>query len=395
MDGKNTYPAPPGAARRRVLIADDEPHLCRALGRALTAADFETVLVHDGNAAIDAVVGSSFDVILSDIRMPGPSGIDLLRVIRAYDLDVPVVLMTGNPEITDALEAVELGALQYLCKPFSLDTVVSVVERASRLHRLAGLKREALSLHGDDAAQAGDVAGLGVAFDRALDSLWMAYQPIVSLGTQRAVAYEALLRTEEPALSTPTAMIGAAERLDRVSELGRRIRLLVAERIPTAPDDALVFVNLHAQDMLDPDLVSLTAPLSAFADRVVLEITERAALSPVREIEARAEILRFMGFRIALDDLGAGYAGLTSFATLEPEFVKLDMSLIRGIHASEVRQRLVGSVVSLCGEMKKGIIAEGIEVGDERDRLQELGCDWMQGYLFARPSPPFTEPVWD
>jgi EAL domain-containing protein (putative c-di-GMP-specific phosphodiesterase class I) len=223
----------------------------------------------------------------------------------------------------------------------------------------------------------------------------MANQPIVSLGTQLAVAYEALLRTEEPALSTPTAMIGAAERLDRVSELGRRIRLLVAERIPTAPDDALVFVNLHAQDMLDPDLVSLTAPLSAFADRVVLEITERAALSPVREIEARAEILRFMGFRIALDDLGAGYAGLTSFATLEPEFVKLDMSLIRGIHASEVRQRLVGSVVSLCGEMKKGIIAEGIEVGDERDRLQELGCDWMQGYLFARPSPPFTEPVWD
>jgi EAL domain-containing protein (putative c-di-GMP-specific phosphodiesterase class I) len=224
--------------------------------------------------------------------------------------------------------------------------------------------------------------------------MWMAYQPIVSIGRHRSVAYEALMRTSEPALPNPGAVIDAAQRLDRLNDLGLRVRSLVAASLPDAPHDALVFVNLHARDLLDPELSSESAPLSSFARRVVLEITERAALDNVTDYEARVKLLRDLGFRIAIDDMGAGYAGLTSFATLEPEFVKLDMSLIRGIHTSDVRQKLVASMISLCGEMDKGIIAEGIEVADERDQLSALGCDWMQGYLFAKPQRPFPTATW-
>jgi EAL domain-containing protein (putative c-di-GMP-specific phosphodiesterase class I) len=380
---------------RRVLVADDEVPLCKILHRVLGAAGFDVVEAHDGRAAIAAVESEAFDVILTDIQMPGATGIELLRRIRARDLDVPVVLMTGNPEMTDALAAIELGALQYMCKPFPLDRVVSVIERASKLHRLAIVKREALAIQGRDGTEAGDVASLELAFDRALESMWMAYQPIVSCSARKVMAYEALMRTREPALPHPGAMLAAADRLARMNDLGRKVRALVAECIPTAPPGALVFVNVHTQDMLDPDLVDEKAPLSAFAERVVLEITERAALENVRDVEAKIAILRGLGFRIAIDDLGAGYAGLTSFATLEPEFVKLDISLVRGIHGSEIRQRLVGSMTTLCGEMEKGIIAEGIEEGPERDQLRALGCDWMQGYLFARPAAPFPTPVWD
>lgn len=382
------------APARRVLVADDEESLARALERVLGAAGFEVTVVHDGAAAIDAVIHSSFDVILTDIRMPETSGIELLRVVRAYDLDVPVVLMTGAPEMANALVALELGALQYLTKPFPLETVVSVVERASRLHRLAGMKREALLLQGRSDSEAGDLLSLALSFERALDSMWMAYQPIVSLGSKRITAYEALMRTSEPALPNPGAVIDAAERLDRLLELGRRVRGLVADSIPSVPDDGLVFVNLHPQDILDSDLARASAPLSAFAQRVVLELTERAALDNVTDVKVRVETLRDAGFRIAIDDLGAGYAGLTSFATLEPEFVKLDMSLVRGIHHSEIRRKLVGTVVSLCDEMEKVVIAEGIEVSEERDQLRELGCDWMQGYLFAKPARPFPSAAW-
>lgn len=380
---------------RRVLVVDDEVALCRVLHRVLGAAGFDVVEAHDGRAAITAIESKTFDVILTDIQMPGATGIELLRRIRTRDLDVPVVLMTGNPEMSDAVAAIELGALQYLCKPFPLDRAVAVIERASKLHRLAIVKREALAIQGRDGAEAGDVASLEIAFDRALESMWMAYQPIVSCGEQKVMAYEALMRTREPALPHPGAMLEAAERLERLNDLGRKVRSLVAERIPSAPPGALVFVNVHTRDMLDPELVDATAPLCGFADRVVLEITERAALENVHDVEAKIAILRGLGFRIALDDLGAGYAGLTSFATLEPEFVKLDISLVRGIHDSEIRQRLVGSMATLCGEMDKGIIAEGIEQGPERDQLRALGCDWMQGYLFARPAAPFSTPVWD
>lgn len=380
---------------RRVLVADDEVPICKVLDRVLSAAGFEVVQAHDGRAAIAAIEGGSFDVILTDIQMPGATGIELLGKVRAHDLDVPVVLMTGSPEMSDALGAIELGALQYLSKPFPLDRVVRVIERASRLHRLAIVKREALALQGRDRSEAGDVASLKLAFDRALESMWMAYQPIVSCGEQKVMAYEALMRSEEPALPDPGAMLAAADRLSRTNDLGRKVRSLVAKSIPSAPTDALVFVNVHTRDMLDPELVNSSAPLCAFAERVVLEITERAALDNVRDVEARAAVLRGLGFRIAIDDLGAGYAGLTSFATLEPEFVKLDMSLVRDIHDSAIRQKLVGSMTTLCGEMDKGIIAEGIEAVSERDQLRALGCDWMQGYLFARPNAPFPTPVWD
>jgi EAL domain-containing protein (putative c-di-GMP-specific phosphodiesterase class I) len=122
---------------------------------------------------------------------------------------------------------------------------------------------------------------------------------------------------------------------------------------------------------------------------VVLEITERAALDQVKDLMARMEQLRKMGYRIAVDDLGAGYAGLTSFAQLEPEVVKVDMSLVRGVDASPTKQKLLGSIIGLCHDLDIQIIAEGIETEAERDTVVRLGGDLCQGYLFARPGRPF------
>ena len=101
--------------------------------------------------------------------------------------------------------------------------------------------------------------------------------------------------------------------------------------------------------------------------------------------------LRNRGFRIAIDDLGAGYAGLSSFALLEPEFVKLDMTLIRDIDTSSVKQKLVKSIASMCKDMGLFVIAEGVETPGERDSVIDLGCELLQGYLFARPGPAFPE----
>jgi EAL domain-containing protein (putative c-di-GMP-specific phosphodiesterase class I) len=155
----------------------------------------------------------------------------------------------------------------------------------------------------------------------------------------------------------------------------------------------LLFVNLHPNDLLDPELTDPLSPLMAMADHVVLEITERAPLSGLEEVRERVRDLRKLGFRIAVDDLGAGYAGLTSFATLDPDIVKLDMNLVRGIEGSTVKRKLVGSVAALCREMDMLIVAEGVETVAERDVLTELGCDLFQGFLFARPASAFYQPA--
>ena len=122
-------------------------------------------------------------------------------------------------------------------------------------------------------------------------------------------------------------------------------------------------------------------------------MTERASLEQVPHVQDRIAQLRALGFQIALDDLGAGYAGLSSVAQLEPEIVKVDMSLVRGIHQSPMKQKLFGSFTSLCRDLDTAIIAEGVEIVEERDCLSSLGGDLYQGFLFARPGPGFPLPV--
>jgi EAL domain-containing protein (putative c-di-GMP-specific phosphodiesterase class I) len=317
------------------------------------------------------------------------SGIELLGIVRAYDLDVPVILLTGEPTVETAAEAVSLGALQYLSKPAPNDVLIKAVERASKLHQMAQMKRDALRLSGAEDALAGDRAGLQTRFESALGSMWIAFQPIVDAKRRTIFGYEALMRTKEPSLPHPGAVLGAAERLDRLVDLGRRVRSLTAEAFERAPPGALLFVNLHTRDLLDGELYESSAPLARFADRVVLEITERATIDDVKDIQARVSVLRYNGYRIAIDDLGAGYAGLSSFAALEPEIVKLDMSLVRNVHQSDVRQRLIASMTSLCKEMGMKVVAEGVETTEERACVLGVGCDLLQGYLFAKPGPPF------
>src|SRR5207253_1157687 len=109
---------------------------------------------------------------------------------------------------------------------------------------------------------------------------------------------------------------------------------------------------------------------------------------------ARFDRLREQGFRIALDDLGAGYASLSTFVKLQPELVKLDMSLVRGLHEDFTKQSLVRSITNLCSQLGIAVIAEGVETEEERVALLDLGADLLQGYLFAKPARPFPEVNW-
>lgn len=227
-------------------------------------------------------------------------------------------------------------------------------------------------------------------FEAALDRLWVAFQPIVRPGASGPFAYEALMRSRSPALPGPGEVLAAAERLGRLHALGRHMRTLAARAFAAAPEGTLLFVNLHPQDLLDPDLLDPHAPLSRLAPRVVLELTERAALPPLAEAAARVGDLRAMGFRVAVDDLGEGFAGLTTVARLRPEYVKLDMSLVRDVGACPLRQALVRAMSSAFGELGIGVVAEGVETSSERAALLAVGCELHQGYLYGRPAPAAT-----
>jgi len=373
-----------------VLVVDDEPVVLTLLERALEQK-FDVIPCHSAMDALALLRQGGFDAVVSDINMPGMNGIELLRAVHEHDPDVPVLLVTGLPSWEGAAEAIELGVFRYLPKPFDLKHLRDTVMQATRLCRLARLKREALSLAG--LAGASDRAGLEASFERALATFGMAFQPIVSLSSKSVLGYEALLRSREPSLPGPEDVVDAAERLGATQRLGRATRAFAAHRRPLMSQDWLLFLNLHPSDLLDPELTDPTSPLVGMASHVVLEITERAPLVRLEDVRTRAAELRRLGFRIAIDDLGAGYAGLASFAVLEPDIVKVDMNLIRGIESSNVKRRLVSSVAALCREMDMLLVAEGVETAAERDILTDMGCDLFQGFLFARPEAAFHQPV--
>ncbi|MCL2776495.1 MAG: EAL domain-containing protein [Polyangiaceae bacterium] len=370
----------------RLLIVEDDDHLRRSLVRSLRPW-YVIDEASDGKDASERLTSKRFDVVLSDINLPQVSGVDLLRLVRDCDLDVPVILMTGQPSLDTAIEAIDLGAFTYLKKPFEQGALERALGRASKLGRLARMKREALASFGDRAALSGDRAGLAASFQRALDSLWVAFQPILDGQTQKTIGFEALLRCKEPSMPTPTAVIEAAERLGRVHDLGRQVRECAASSFTPTDPNVLLFVNVHAAELDDQELYSPNAPLVKLASNVVLEVTERAALDDVADTRRRARKLRNLGYRIAVDDLGAGYAGLTTFANLEPEVVKLDMSLVRNIQDSPVRSRIVEGITDLCRSLSMKVVAEGIETMHEFRQIKELGCDYLQGFLFGMPEP--------
>jgi EAL domain-containing protein (putative c-di-GMP-specific phosphodiesterase class I) len=385
-------PRPAESWRGRVLLVDDDVHLLHAWRRNLRAAGFAVEILEDSLALPALLRGESFEAVITDIRMSGLDGFGVLRAVREAAPEVPVVLATGSADLRSAIQAVEAGAFRYLQKPVGAKELADTVGEAVRMHRISRAREEAFRVVGEEAVQARSRARLELSerFDRALEQRFMAYQPMCDRRTAEPWAYEALLRTAEPCLARPVDFLAAAEELDRLADVGRAVRSDVAFALGRVPEGRSLFVNLHPVDLEDEDLYDPAAPLSRVARRVVLEITERASLSDVPELASRLARLRELGFRIAVDDLGAGFAGLASFARLRPEVVKIDMSLVRGVESDPVRQKLVDSITHASHDLGILVVAEGIESPAERDVLAALEVDLLQGYLFGKPERAFA-----
>lgn len=372
-------------SKGRVLVVDDDPVLLKLHQQVLAKVGFDVEARPNAREAIDLISSESFDVILSDIAMPDLDGLQLIDAVREHDSDLPVVLITGRPTIDTAVRAVDLGALKYLTKPVHPQALRKTMAYAVSISRLAKTRRQAMLYLAEKAKHADDLANLETRFERASKQLWMAYQPIVSWKARRIIGYEALVRSDDAVLSHADGLLEAAQRLGKLTALGRSVREHAASVAKTLPAGVDLFVNLHPEDLLDEQLYSSSEPLAPVASKVVLEITERASLDQTPDLSIRLGALRDLGFRLAVDDLGAGYAGLTTFSRIKPEIVKIDMSLTRDIDREPTKCKIVRAMINACDELGIALITEGIETLEERDTLVSEGSDLFQGYLFARP----------
>jgi EAL domain-containing protein (putative c-di-GMP-specific phosphodiesterase class I) len=220
-----------------------------------------------------------------------------------------------------------------------------------------------------------------------------AFQPIMDLQTRTVLGYEALSRgARGSGLEPADALFGAAEAHELLVELDRLCRqraLLSSSRIPST---AKIFVNTLPGTIRDPQfrgkaLIDFLDRAQVSPDRIVIEITEKLVIDNYTLFREAMTYYTDLGMSFAVDDVGAGYSGLESIARLKPTYLKIDIALVRDVHASLVNREMVKAIVAMGRGIGATVIAEGIHAEEEARALLSMGVSWGQGFLLARPEP--------
>jgi EAL domain-containing protein (putative c-di-GMP-specific phosphodiesterase class I) len=216
------------------------------------------------------------------------------------------------------------------------------------------------------------------------------FQPIVAMDSLALLGYESLGRGVHAELTqNPNELFGLAEKCQLAAELSRSFRLAGVREGARLEGRPRLFFNLHPSEMVSERLLnSLCEAMAVLGSdrRMVVEVHEDivADTATLRRLRER---LRELGIGLAYDDFGAGQARLAELAEVPPDFVKLDMKLIRGIEQSKPRQELVQALARLCADLDVHLIAEGIESAEEAAVCLRLGCRFGQGFFFGKPLP--------
>ena len=219
--------------------------------------------------------------------------------------------------------------------------------------------------------------------------------PILRLDDLSVIGYEALSRGPEGTeFEYPDKLFGIAYDADVVVRLERLCRKRAFEAAADLPEGKLLFINIEPEAVADPELrdimfTTLVAGSGMKPESVVFEITERTAITDFSAFRATLEYLRRLGFRVAVDDGGAGYGSLQSLAEVRPEWLKIDMSLVSEIDTDDIRRSLVTSMVTFAERIGVKLVAEGIERPEQLATLRELGVEYGQGFLFCEPREPY------
>lgn len=225
------------------------------------------------------------------------------------------------------------------------------------------------------------------------------YQPIVDLGTGYPLGWEALARGPQGSyFHSPIMMFDFAEETGSLFHLERACREQAIRRLKGLQPHQKLFVNIHPQTLADPNFRAgetkqLLKKHGLEPANVVFEITERHSIHDFTLFYRTLEHYRSQGFQVAIDDAGTGYSGLSRIANLRPDYIKADMSLVRGIDSNPVQRALVEVLVTLANKIGSAIIAEGIETETELSCLCSMGVHYGQGYYLARPASPKPQPV--
>ena len=229
------------------------------------------------------------------------------------------------------------------------------------------------------------------------DQIVTMFQPLVSCATREVYGYECLMRGQRDATQyAPGPMIDAARKAELLFQLDAAGRRAAVRGACQHDLKSKVFINFTPNAIYDPThclhaTVRMIDAGGLSRDQVVFEVTESEKLPDMDHLSRIVHYYRDMGFAVALDDVGAGYASLNVLLGLKPDYVKIDMNLIRNVHIDPAKAIIARKLLEVAAELGLKTVAEGVETSDEWDWVREHNADFAQGYYFARPA--FVPPV--
>lgn len=385
---------------RTVLVVDDDEDLRAAIRQVLTASDRFDVVgeAATGAAAVEAARRLQPDLVLMDVRLPNGDGEEATRLLGSVAPGTKVLAHSASADRSRVLEMVAAGADGYLVKSGNVGELLDALETvaAGGVH-LDGALRNLLveqvrtSLR-DERSRRLPVDRDHQTVDQALQpgNLQIAFQPVVDLRSDGVVGHEALSRFSH--VDGPAGVFAAAARVGRRVEL----EVLAAHRAIEAAagldlDGRFLSVNISPDVAVAAELEPLLDTPHVEPADLVVEITEQTGVEDYAALTAALDRLRRRGVRLAVDDVGSGFACLTHVHRLLPDLLKIDRYLVAGIQRDATRRSMVSALVRIAEDTGADVIAEGIEQPAERDCLQELGIHLGQGFLLGVPtlSAPF------
>jgi EAL domain-containing protein (putative c-di-GMP-specific phosphodiesterase class I)/CheY-like chemotaxis protein len=378
-----------------VLIADDDRLVSQVLAATITAEPTLTLVgsVADAEAAIAAAVAERPDVAIVDVHMPGGGGVRAAREIKRRAPKTMVVALSAADDRATVVKMLEAGAIGYLVKGASAATIVESIERAAGGHSslsvevTGGVIDELVQERGARRRGEEQLALRRARIERVLGEdqiLRVVGQPICALDGLETVGVEALARFDAPPKRGPDKWFAEATQVGMRTKLELLAAARALARLDELPPQAFLSVNVSPATVMSARFRKLVAMVPP--DRVVIEITEHAPVDDYDKLKAGLASVRELGVRLAIDDAGAGFASLRHILRLEPDFIKLDGTLVAGIEHDRSQQALAAGLISFAEKIGATIVAEGIETPEAVAALRELGVGYGQGYHLGRPA---------
>ncbi len=380
-----------------VVVADDDPLVRSALVAIILALpELEPVgEAGDANNAIAVVRATDPDVALLDVSMPGGGEFAAREILRSAPRTRSLAL-SGSNDPSQVLGMLEAGCVGYLVKGGPIDELVRSIEsavlgRPSLSHDVLGnMITELITQRDQGRLLEENLAGRREQINRILTSpgvLEIVGQPICRLDNRDVVGFEALSRFHLDPDRTPDAWFAEAGEVGLQEDLEiAAVERALGKFADIAPA-AYLAINVSPEIAVSQRFVDTLD--AASASRIVLEITEHAPIADYQALKIDLEPIRARGIRLSVDDAGAGFASFRHVLELSPDFIKLDISLIRGVGSDPSHRALASGLTSFADDVGATIVAEGIETVDELHALADLGVRFGQGHYLGRPSPNF------